>query len=691
MADENQIIIDVEINSQQASQRVVELTQQITRQRNELAKQNKILKESNGQNREAALAVSSLKDSIAQNNKELRRSQKEAKAETGSINALRASVAKLNAERNNLNTQTAEGAKRFAELTEQLKKQREQINGASQAAGSFRDNGGNYTESVKEAIKDGSIFGGQLGEITQGIGQLNVLLKSTRLAFLAIPLVAVTALIGAFLTKTKEGREILERLITVVQFLFAELLKGLSESIKRFTEFVTLIFTEPEKAINQVIESFEQFFNELGKNFTLLGQIIKNTFTGNLDQAQVAVDELTKRIFSGPNSLVDGINEAIKAGDELAKTNIRLRASIRALSIEIARAEREAETFRNLRDDENTSLRNRIKLNVDVLKSEERRRDATLAQIRANLSLLNSQIALNEADESLLDQRAASQAELEKAEADFQGRISEVQAEGLALQKELAEESLNLLIDSKEIEVEITEEANKAIIDSNTARIDEEIRLQNLSFENQKRIAQQQEAVRQESLNNGRNAVNTLKQLAGEESAITKAILLFEQGAAIAGIVRETSLANAKAVAASPLTGGQPFVAINTASAGLSIAQIIQTTLEAITGSGFADGGFTGYGGKYQPAGIVHKGEVVFSQKDVSLMGGVRAVERIRPTAKGYADGGVVTSEVSTNFRNVNSNRELQQDIANNPIFVAVTDINKQQGKYATVKNRSNS
>ena len=59
----------------------------------------------------------------------------------------------------------------------------------------------------------------------------------------------------------------------------AELLKGLSESIKRFTEFVTLIFTEPEKAINQVIESFEQFFNELGKNFTLLGQIIKNTFT----------------------------------------------------------------------------------------------------------------------------------------------------------------------------------------------------------------------------------------------------------------------------------------------------------------------------------------------------------------------------------------------------------------------------
>jgi len=53
----------------------------------------------------------------------------------------------------------------------------------------------------------------------------------------------------------------------------------------------------------------------------------------------------------------------------------------------------------------------------------------------------------------------------------------------------------------------------------------------------------------------------------------------------------------------------------------------------------FASGGYTGPGGKNQPAGIVHKGEVVFSQADVARMGGVAAVEALR---RGYADGGPV-------------------------------------------------
>lgn len=57
---------------------------------------------------------------------------------------------------------------------------------------------------------------------------------------------------------------------------------------------------------------------------------------------------------------------------------------------------------------------------------------------------------------------------------------------------------------------------------------------------------------------------------------------------------------------------------------------------------GFADGGYTGAGGKYEPAGIVHKGEVVFSQADVRRHGGVSAVEQLR--LKGYANGGIVGS-----------------------------------------------
>ncbi|WP_425963865.1 phage tail length tape measure family protein [Rhizobium nepotum] len=65
----------------------------------------------------------------------------------------------------------------------------------------------------------------------------------------------------------------------------------------------------------------------------------------------------------------------------------------------------------------------------------------------------------------------------------------------------------------------------------------------------------------------------------------------------------------------------------------------------APTGSLYADGGYTGPGGKYQPAGTVHKGEVVWSQADVARAGGVGAVEALR---KGYANGGAVGVSVPT-------------------------------------------
>jgi lambda family phage tail tape measure protein len=68
---------------------------------------------------------------------------------------------------------------------------------------------------------------------------------------------------------------------------------------------------------------------------------------------------------------------------------------------------------------------------------------------------------------------------------------------------------------------------------------------------------------------------------------------------------------------------------------------------------GFSSGGYTGDGGKNDPAGVVHKGEVVFSQDDVARAGGVSAVERMRLGAQGSlsstgsstgATGGVVVN-----------------------------------------------
>lgn len=64
-----------------------------------------------------------------------------------------------------------------------------------------------------------------------------------------------------------------------------------------------------------------------------------------------------------------------------------------------------------------------------------------------------------------------------------------------------------------------------------------------------------------------------------------------------------------------------------------------------VTPGSFATGGYTGPGGKYEPAGIVHKGEVVFEKRVVDREG-VNALLALRAgkarIVPGYADGGLV-------------------------------------------------
>lgn len=56
----------------------------------------------------------------------------------------------------------------------------------------------------------------------------------------------------------------------------------------------------------------------------------------------------------------------------------------------------------------------------------------------------------------------------------------------------------------------------------------------------------------------------------------------------------------------------------------------------------FDVGGYTGAGGRLEPAGIVHRGEVVWSQGDVARVGGVAVAEAIRRGLPGYSAGGSV-------------------------------------------------
>ena len=83
------------------------------------------------------------------------------------------------------------------------------------------------------------------------------------------------------------------------------------------------------------------------------------------------------------------------------------------------------------------------------------------------------------------------------------------------------------------------------------------------------------------------------------------------------------------------------FSLINAAFSGRG-AGVVKSLLDYLPG--FDSGGYTGPGPRLQPAGVVHAGEVVWSQRDVARHGGPAVVEALRRGLKGYADGGVVAA-----------------------------------------------
>ena len=110
----------------------------------------------------------------------------------------------------------------------------------------------------------------------------------------------------------------------------------------------------------------------------------------------------------------------------------------------------------------------------------------------------------------------------------------------------------------------------------------------------------------------------------GIQWAVTQLLMATTTQMTQQGMVK-TNLLMAQEVAQAWATASA-YVATATMGSAVAIGQIALTEFIAsnkalaMAGS-FASGGYTGAGGKYDPAGIVHKGEYVFSQEDVNRIG----------------------------------------------------------------------
>ena len=98
-------------------------------------------------------------------------------------------------------------------------------------------------------------------------------------------------------------------------------------------------------------------------------------------------------------------------------------------------------------------------------------------------------------------------------------------------------------------------------------------------------------AIQNAVLDNVSGGIGVLKQLGEKNKAVQKAAIIAENAVGIARIILNTQAANAKSIAASPLTAGQPWVAVNTISGALSVASSLLATKKALSALGGGSAG----------------------------------------------------------------------------------------------------
>ncbi|WP_406818212.1 hypothetical protein [Klebsiella pneumoniae] len=159
----------------------------------------------------------------------------------------------------------------------------------------------------------------------------------------------------------------------------------------------------------------------------------------------------------------------------------------------------------------------------------------------------------------------------------------------------------------------------------------------------------------QSAQNSFSSITDSMGMMFGEQSAMYKAAFVTQKAFAIAQASLQLPMAMGQALA------GLPFPANLAAIAQvIGLMASITSSITSAAAVGFASGGYTGPGGKYQPAGIVHKGEYVFDQASTNRIG-VSQLEALRNGQP--LDATLGRTGFGTGVQNVNSDNSSKTTI----------------------------
>lgn len=407
---------------------------------------------------------------------------------------------------------------------------------------------------------------------------------------------------------------------------------------------ITSAFTKSEEGQNKFLRFFTQIKTVIGNVTDVLsdfGMALINVFSGNFQEAKKSLDAAV----DGIKNFGEETRKEIKTAGELADKRAEIDKRERQLIIERAEATRKAnELLVKSRDRENVSVEERIAALQEAGKIEDDIAAKEIIQAKARLEAKQTEMSLSKSTKADLDEEAKLKAKVieleaqrlqkqksittqlsrarkearleeERDEKEAQDKKDEADAEQIRKDQELAQ----LKKDIRDAEA-TTEDEQRALelikIDEHYQKLIDLAALNGLDTQglidaqNEAKLLKQQDfdakdkaraekaakdkkkiqmseleaeaKIDQAKLGLAKQFGNLLGQLAGKNKTAAIAGVLIEKAASIGQIISQTGIANAKAVAASPLTAGQPFVAINSVSAGLSVASSIASAQKAI-------------------------------------------------------------------------------------------------------------
>lgn len=351
-----------------------------------------------------------------------------------------------------------------------------------------------------------------------------------------------------------------------------------------------------------------------------------------IQEIQAEQSELSKTIDINKQALA-------QADDNLQKTVeiIDLRAKEADKAEEVVTAEQKIVTATEKRVKSTEDLSNAQEDYLAKLREEQR-----LRGVEQTNQLLGEIEALENA--YLNGKLSREEQELNAVSEKYFGIIERAKAAGM---------ETNILEDARLAE----EEAIRAKY--RQQQVDGEAAKNDALIADQERLVNAQLELDSIQIESAQNVFSGLGQLAREGSALAKSLFVFEKAAAIAKIIIDLQKEIA-AYSANPTWSALPDGGATLKTAAIAGAKIragigIALIGKQVLSGGFAEGGYTGPGGKYEPAGVVHRGEYVLPQEVVRALG-VDRLDALRsmytnaaPGRGRYATGGMVQATLDSN------------------------------------------